>query len=92
MTTKFSEDIKPVTDLKNRASEIIQQVKETGRPVLITQRGRGSIVIESIESYERKEEHYALIEELLASMRQAREGKLHSNEEAMRLLDSCGKG
>ena len=42
---KFSEDIKPISDLRAKGAKIINQVKTTKRPILITQRGRGVAVL-----------------------------------------------
>ncbi len=49
---KISDDIMPATDLKSRASEIIQQVADTGRPVVVTQGGRGVAVLIPVEAFQ----------------------------------------
>ena len=36
---KMSEDIRPVTYLKSRTADLLDQVNETKRPVIITQNG-----------------------------------------------------
>lgn len=41
MQTKFSEDVIPLSDLKVNPGKIINQTKETHRPILLTSRGRG---------------------------------------------------
>jgi len=35
----ISEDIRPVTYLKSRAADLLKQINETHRPVIITQNG-----------------------------------------------------
>jgi PHD/YefM family antitoxin component YafN of YafNO toxin-antitoxin module len=35
----ISKDIKPITYLKTRATDLLEQINETHRPVLITQNG-----------------------------------------------------
>lgn len=42
--------IRPVSDLRNKFSEIESMVKE-GEPVYLTKNGRGSMVVLSIEEY-----------------------------------------
>ena len=49
----ISEDIRPISDLKARGSEIVTQTTATGRPVVLTRHGRGVAVVLSVEEYER---------------------------------------
>ena len=56
MGTKFSEDIVPITDLKLNPGRIIKHAAEAHRPVLLTSRGRGVAVMQSVSDYEETEE------------------------------------
>jgi prevent-host-death family protein len=51
-------DIQPVSDFRANASAMLQQVRESGRPLVLTQRGRGAAVLLDIGSYQ------SLIDEL----------------------------
>ncbi|MBM4364623.1 MAG: type II toxin-antitoxin system Phd/YefM family antitoxin [Deltaproteobacteria bacterium] len=51
-TLKMSEDLRPLTDLKSEAGDIVGQVERTGRPVVITRHGRGVAVILSLAAFE----------------------------------------
>lgn len=88
MAFKLSKSVTPITDLKTRSREIVRQLKETGKPVLITQRGRVTAVMESVESYETRQEHYEVIEGVLAALAQAEKGDLHDHKEALKILES----
>ena len=44
-------DIRPVSDLRNKFSEI-ETIVSTGKPVYLTKNGYGSMVVMSIEHYE----------------------------------------
>ncbi|MBI2981479.1 MAG: type II toxin-antitoxin system Phd/YefM family antitoxin [Deltaproteobacteria bacterium] len=88
MTFKFSQAVSPITDLKNHSRDIVKQLKESGRPILITQRGRGAAVMESIESYEKRQEYYESIEGILAALQQAEKGDLHDHKEALKILET----
>ena len=48
----LSEDIKPITYLKSRAADLLKQINETHRPVVITQNGEPKAVLQDPESYE----------------------------------------
>ena len=57
-TLKPSRDIQPVTEFRANAAQVIEQVRETGAPVFLTQHGRGAAVLLDVESHE------ALVDEL----------------------------
>lgn len=63
MLTKFSEDVIPLSDLKINPGKIVNQVKATHRPVLITSRGRGVAVVQDLDDYEKNEEERAFMKE-----------------------------
>ena len=46
------ENIVPITDLQQKTKKYVQQVRETKRPIVITQRGRPAAVLASAEDYE----------------------------------------
>ena len=50
---KIKEDIKPISYLKSRSAELLAQLNETHRPVIITQNGEPKAVIQDAESYEK---------------------------------------
>ena len=88
MALKFSEAVIPVTDLKTRSREIIEKAKTSGKPILITQRGRGTAVLESLEDYEKRQDYYEAVEGLLKALRQAEEGNLRDHKEALKILET----
>jgi prevent-host-death family protein len=48
----ISKDIKPVTYLKAKAADLLKQINETHRPVIITQNGEPRAVLQDPKSYE----------------------------------------
>ena len=59
---KVSEDLRPISDLKSHAAEIVRQTTESGRPVVLTKHGRGVAVVLSVEDYERLQESMERLE------------------------------
>jgi prevent-host-death family protein len=49
---RISEDVRPISDLKSKAAEIVRQTNDSGRPVILTRHGRGVAVMLSVEEYE----------------------------------------
>ena len=61
MQIKFSEDVIPLSDLKVNPGRVVNQVRETHRPVLLTSRGRGVAVVQDLDDYEKAQEERAFI-------------------------------
>ena len=58
-------DIRPVSDLRNKFTEIERTVKR-GKPVYLTKNGEGDLVVMDIDSFTHREKMLALREQLLA--------------------------
>ncbi len=86
MSTKFSEDIVPLTDLKANPGRIVNQVRDTHRPVLLTSRGRGVAVVQALDEYEKYEEERAFLKALARGMVDVREGRELPLSEVMEKL------
>ncbi len=56
MNVKFSEDLIPLTDLKVNPGRVIKHTTDAHRPVVLTKRGRGVAVIQSLGDFEEAEE------------------------------------
>ncbi|MBF0171131.1 MAG: type II toxin-antitoxin system Phd/YefM family antitoxin [Nitrospinae bacterium] len=65
---KFSEDLLPLTDLKANPSKAVKQATETHRPVLLTNRGRGVAVLQSVADFEKGEEERAFMRAVVAGL------------------------
>ena len=61
MTVRFSQDVVPMTDLKTNPGRVVRHAAESRRPVLLTRRGRGIAVVQSVADYEAAEEERAFM-------------------------------
>jgi prevent-host-death family protein len=68
MATKFSEDVVPLTDLKVNPGRVLKHAAEARRPVLVTSRGRGVAVVQSLTDYEQAEEERAFMRAVVAGL------------------------
>ena len=78
---KITEDIRSVTYLKSRAAEVLRQIGETHRPVIITQNGEPRAVLQDPETYERTKNALALLRLLAHSEQAATEGRVVPQKE-----------
>ena len=51
----------PVSDLRQDAARVLNDVKQSSKPVFITQRGRATAVLMSLDAYERSEAERELL-------------------------------
>jgi prevent-host-death family protein len=68
MSTKFSEDVIPLTDLKVNPSRVVKHATEVRRPVLLTSRGRGVAVMQSVTDFEAAQEERAFMRAVVAGL------------------------
>ena len=72
----ISRDIKPVSYLKAKAADLLKQVNETRRPVIITQNGEPRAVLQDPESYENMRNAIGILKILSISEEEAKKGEV----------------
>ena len=48
----INRDIHSISDFKRKTPDFVKQLKETGKPVVLTMNGRAQVVIQDAESYQ----------------------------------------
>ena len=89
---KWSIQIKPISYLKAHAAEIVRNMGEQRRPLVITQNGEAKIVLQDIESYEQTQETMALLKILALGNRQIEEGKTEPAANVIKRLRENRRG
>lgn len=59
--------VRPITDLKNKTKELVQQVAEGGQPLLITQNGQPKVVLMAAVEHDRLRDTIAMLKLLAQS-------------------------
>jgi prevent-host-death family protein len=85
-SVKFSEDVVPLSDLKMNPGKIVNRVDKTHRPVLLTSRGRGVAVVQSLREYEEETEKRAFLQGIVEGLVDLEEGREVSLADAKKLL------
>ncbi len=83
---KFSEDVVPLCDLKINPGRIVTQVDTTRRPVLVTSRGRGIAVVQSLKEYEAEVEESSFLRGVVQGLMDLEEKREISLAEAKKQL------
>ena len=84
----LSEAIKPISYLKAHASEVIRDVANNEKTVIITQNGEAKAILQDIKLYEKTQESLALLKILAMSNKNLKDSKIN---QSIRLFKTFGK-
>lgn len=71
-----SEDIKPISYFKAHASEVIKDVSNNHKTMIITQNGEAKVIVQDIRSFEQSQASLALLKILALSANNLKEGRV----------------
>jgi prevent-host-death family protein len=71
-----SEAIKPISYLKTHASEVIREVSNNQKTMIITQNGEAKVILQDIKLYEQTQQSLAMLKILALSNKSLKEGKI----------------
>jgi prevent-host-death family protein len=80
---KLTDAIKPISYLKAHASSVVNDVVESGEPVIVTQNGKGRVVIQDLREYEATQETVALLKLLAIGNREVENGQVKPLQSAL---------
>lgn len=81
-------DVIPVSDLEEDASSVLQRLRESGTPTVITQEGRAAAVLIDIESFRRTESEREILTLLARGEREIAEGIGYDLDEILAEADA----
>jgi prevent-host-death family protein len=76
--------IVPISDLRQDAAAVLKRVRSSREPVVITQRGRASAVMLSLDAYEESAEERRILRALARGDREIQAGKGASLDAVLR--------
>ena len=79
---RLDEDIKPLSEFRANAASLVQRVRETKRPLVLTQRGHSAAVLLDVTEYERMADEIELLRDIRVAERQLADGQGIPHEEA----------
>ncbi len=88
---QITSDIKPITYLKSKAADLLNQINDTRRPVIITQHGEPRAVLQDPKSYENMRNAIGILKVLSQGESDIKNGKVKSQEEVFKNIESSLK-
>jgi len=85
---KLSESVKPISYLKAHASELIRDVSENKKTLVITHNGEAKAIVQDLASYEQMQDSLALLKMLAQSTKSKLEGRYKPVKKTFRDLKS----
>lgn len=79
---KPSETIKPISYLKAHASEIINDISQNRKTIIVTQNGEAKVIVQDVHVYEQNQDSLALLKMLAMSASSIQRGKHKSIKQA----------
>ena len=79
---RLDTDIKPVSEFRARAAELIEQVRTSGRPLVLTQHGHSAAVVLDVADYQQMVDEVDLLRDVRLATDQIEAGLGVSNREA----------
>jgi len=83
----LTSDIKSVTYLKSRAADLLNQINETHRPIIITQNGDARAVLQDPISYENMRNAIGILKLISQGEADIRSGKVESQENVFKGIE-----
>lgn len=83
----LSQDIKPISYLKSKTADVINNVNENQRSIIITQNGEAKAVIQDIKSYENLQNSLNLLKLIVQSENDIENNKIISQESMFENLE-----
>lgn len=85
---RFSEAVKPISYLKTHASQVIKDVAENQKTLIITHNGEAKVVLQDVKVYENTQESIALLKLLALSGSEIKNGKYKSIKKSFGDIDN----
>mgnify|MGYP001409865272 FL=1 len=83
----LSSDIKPISYLKSKTAEVINEANKNKRAIIITQNGEAKVVIQDIKSYENMQNSINLLKLIVQSENDIENGDIINQEEMFENLE-----
>ena len=72
---RYSSQVKPISYLKANAAQVLRDLAEQREPMVITQNGEATAVLQDIASYEQDQQTLALLKILALGNQQIEQGR-----------------
>lgn len=83
-TVRFNEDVYPISEFRTNTAGLIDKVKNTKRPILITQNGKGTAILLDVKTFDELIEKTEFIIGIAKGLDDIQKGKIINHSEVKR--------
>jgi len=83
----MSDKIISLTHFKSQASKMLEDMHKTGTPVVLTQNGAATAVVQDVESYDRAQRALLMMKLMVQGEADVREGALSDHDSVFAALE-----
>ena len=76
-------EIKPITYLKNKTADLVREVSEDHKTVIITQNGEAKVVVMDVDTYDRWQDALVILKLVAQGQADVAAGRVVSQSEAL---------
>ena len=82
----FAEDIVPLSSFRADVTRLMNQTRQTHRPVIVTQNGRASNVFLDVADYQQLINKVELLQDIYQGEKDIAAGRVHSTADVRRMI------
>ena len=83
----LSEDVLPIGEFKTQASSVLRKLRQSQRPVVITQNGKPAAVLITPEEFDQMRERDRFVAAVREGLADSKAGRVLEDDEVERILD-----
>ena len=84
---RLAEDIVPIAEFKAHLSEVVRDLRDRGRPMVITQNGKPAAVLLSPEDFDQLTYHSRVVASVNEGLKDLESGRVVSHAQVGKVLD-----
>ena len=83
-TIRFNEDVYPISEFRTNTAGLIDKIKNTKRPILLTQNGKGTAILLDVKAFDELIEKTEFITGIAKGLDDIQKGKIINHSEVKR--------
>jgi len=88
---ELDKDVKPISEFRANATNLIEQVNKTKRPLVITQHGKSSAILLDVSEYEALLDKIEFLTDLAEAEEDIKKKRVYSSEKIKEMFDKRTK-
>ena len=80
-------NIRPLTDFRNKMKEYIKELNEHKKPIILTQHGKSAAILRSAEKFQEMQDQIEFRRKVAQGLEDYKSGRVHSIQDTFNAVD-----